>query len=110
MSAPALLTEAEAAEQLRLSERTLRGLRSAGKIRYVRQSPRKIGYTPDDLAEYIAKQTRQDEPPCRSTNPRKAASGTTTSSSKVVGITARRDAHRNATQSGSRQKPDERRL
>ena len=44
----ALLTEQEAAEKIGLSARTLRALRSAGKIRYVRPSPRKVYYKPED--------------------------------------------------------------
>jgi len=52
MTAPALITEAEAAAMIGLSPRTLRALRSAGKIRYVRPSPRKVFYKPEDVAEY----------------------------------------------------------
>ena len=104
MTAPLLLTEQEAAEHLHLSPRTLRDLRSKGMIRYIRQSPRKIAYTPDDIAEFIAKHRRQDEPPCPSTNPRKATSGTTTSDSKVIGITARRAAHQSGMRNGTKPK------
>ena len=51
----ALLTEQEAAAMLHVSPRTLRDLRSKGMIRYIRLSPRKIAFTPDDIAEYIDK-------------------------------------------------------
>lgn len=37
-------------------------------IRYIRQSPRKIAYTPDDIAEYIEKHRCQDEPLCPKVN------------------------------------------
>lgn len=82
----ALLTEQEAAEKIGLSARTLRALRSAGKIRYVRPSPRKVYYKPEDVAEYIERATCQDEPACPSINPRKATASNTTSSGKGSGI------------------------
>ncbi|WP_371432913.1 helix-turn-helix domain-containing protein [Novosphingobium sp.] len=82
-----LLTEEQAAKSLGMSARTLRGIRSKGMIRYIRPSPRKVFYAPEDLDDYLAKQTMQDQPPCRSTSRRKASTGTTTSSSKVSGIT-----------------------
>jgi excisionase family DNA binding protein len=86
MTAQDFLTEAEAAERLRVSQRTLRALRSKGMIRYVRPSPRKVFYKPEDVAEYLERATCQDNPPCPSTNRKKAASGTTTSGSKGSGI------------------------
>jgi hypothetical protein len=79
MSAPILLTEAEAARLIHVSPRTLRALRSRGEIRYVRPSPRKVFYTAEDCAEFIASRTRQDDPVCPSTSPRKARASTTTS-------------------------------
>ena len=82
----ALLTENEAAEQIGVAPRTLRALRSAGKIRYVRPSPRKIYYKPEDVAEYIERVTCQDNPPCPSTNPRKARPSSSITGGKVIGI------------------------
>ena len=99
---PTLLTEAEAATALHVSPRTLRALRGDGKIRYVRISPRVVAYTTADIEEYIERQTKQDAPKCPSTNPRKAGSGTSISDSKVIGITALRDARRSGTPNGSR--------
>lgn len=83
-----LLPEAEAAEALGVSQRTLRNLRKAGIIHYVRPSPRKVYYTPEDVAEYIDRQRRMECPPCPSTSPRKARTGTMTSKSEGNGIMA----------------------
>jgi excisionase family DNA binding protein len=59
----ALLTETEAAERLRLAPRTLRELRSKGKITFVRLTPRNIAYRAEDVEEYVALcLQRQDEP------------------------------------------------
>lgn len=52
MTAPALLTEAEAAKALHLCPRTLRKERKAGRLRYVKVG-RAIRYSPDDLAAFI---------------------------------------------------------
>ncbi|MFN3424850.1 MAG: helix-turn-helix domain-containing protein [Novosphingobium meiothermophilum] len=82
-----LLTEDEAAQSLDISPRTLREIRRRGMIRYIRPSPRKVRYTPEDIDEYLTRQTKQDEPTCRSTNRRKVRTGTTTSSSTVSAIT-----------------------
>lgn len=98
----ALLTEAEAAAIIRVSERTLRSIRAKGMIRYVRPSPRKVFYTPEDCAEYLEKHSGRDTPPCPSTNPRKAASGTSTSNGEVVAITAALAARRNGTRNATR--------
>ena len=73
----ALLSEDEAAQRLLLSPRTLRDLRAKGMIRYIRTSPRKIAYTPDDIAEFIAKHRCQDEPLCTKPNRTRRASGRT---------------------------------
>ena len=81
-----LHTEPEAAALLHISPRTLRALRSEGKIRYVRLTPRRIGYTPQQIADYIAESSQQDAPPCPSTNPRKAVSGNTISNGRGSGI------------------------
>lgn len=89
MTAPALLTEAEAAARIGVSPRTLRKLRADGKIRYVRPSPRKVYYTEGDCAEYLARQSCQDQPPCQSTDRPKARASTMISSSRGKGIMAR---------------------
>jgi len=57
-----LLTEREAAERLRVCERTLRGLRKRGLIRYVAITKRKIMYRPEDCAEYVESRLRQESP------------------------------------------------
>lgn len=60
---PVLLTEAEAAEHLRIGCRTLRDLRNKGKIKFVRVTARNIAYRPEHLEEYVALCVqRQDEP------------------------------------------------
>ena len=66
MTAPALLTEAEAAEALRISPRTLREIRRRGGIRYVRSSPRTILYDPEDIAAYVNQAKCQDVAPSAS--------------------------------------------
>ena len=83
---PALLSEQEAAAVLRMSQRTLRSLRDNGKIRYIRTSRRKIHYTPEDIADYIARQARQEDAPCPSIAPRKARASTMTSSGAAPDI------------------------
>lgn len=57
-----LLTEREAAERLRLAPRTLRELRSMGKISYVRLTPRNIAYRPEDCDEYVASCLQRQTP------------------------------------------------
>lgn len=52
------LTEAEAAQQLGLSPRTLADLRRSGKIRFVALSARKIAYRPEDVLAYRDDQAR----------------------------------------------------
>lgn len=58
----ALLTEAEAAERLRLAPRTLRELRSKGKITFVRLTARNIAYRPEDCDEYVALCLQRQQP------------------------------------------------
>jgi hypothetical protein len=86
VTAPELIPEDEAARRLLISPRTLRDLRAKGKIRYVRPSPRVVGYRPEDLTEYLENQARQEEPPCPSISPAKAVGGSTTSNGKASGI------------------------
>ncbi|WP_081611159.1 helix-turn-helix domain-containing protein [Sphingopyxis sp. MC1] len=91
-----LLTIEETATELQISVPTLRRLRAAGKIGYVRLDGRKIRHTPDDIADYIARQhvaaRHQDSPQCPAPSRRKdRRTGTTTSSGAVVGFMARRE-------------------
>ncbi|PKQ00181.1 MAG: hypothetical protein CVT74_04985 [Alphaproteobacteria bacterium HGW-Alphaproteobacteria-13] len=93
---PRLLTIEETAAELKISAATLRRLREAGKIGYVRLDGRKIRHTSDDIADYLAHQhvapRHQDLPLCPAPSPKKVRrTGTTTSSGKVVGFMARRE-------------------
>lgn len=54
MTAPALMTEPEAAEALKVCTRTLRKARQAGNLPFVRIG-RNIRYTHDDLNHFIEK-------------------------------------------------------
>ena len=62
MTAPALLTEAEAAEALRVCPRTLRKARHDGRLSYVLIG-RAVRYTMSDLESFI-EASRQDTRPC----------------------------------------------
>ena len=86
MNAPELISEDEAARRLLISPRTLRDLRAKGKIRYVRPSPRVVGYRPEDLAEYMERQAQQDQPLCPSTNRKRQKASTSTTGGKAAGI------------------------
>lgn len=66
-----LLTEAEAAERLRLCQRTLRNARREGKLRYVLIG-RAVRYTEDDLKNFIDS-LRTVQPACPP-NPKPARS------------------------------------
>lgn len=68
-----LLTEAEAAERLKIGERTLRDLRRRGLIRYVALTARKIMYRPEDCADYVESRVRQNDPPARAGRPRRTS-------------------------------------
>jgi hypothetical protein len=58
----ALLSPAEAADRLHMSERTLRDLKRRGLIRYVALTERKIFYRPEDCDEFVAARVKVDEP------------------------------------------------
>ncbi|WP_412174816.1 helix-turn-helix domain-containing protein [Albidovulum marisflavi] len=73
-----LLTPDEAAAELKISTKTLRRLRDRG-LRYVMLTSGTIRYRADDLAEFVSGKVQE----CRS-EPRPAASGSTTSRSRVV--------------------------
>ncbi|WP_446741054.1 helix-turn-helix domain-containing protein [Sphingomonas sp. ACRSK] len=90
-----LLTSEEAAERIHVSTKTLRQLRRNGHIRYVAVTDRKIRYRPEDCDEYLESRARK-APGCPSTRGRVLRTGTSTSSGKVVGFTARRDARGSA--------------
>lgn len=62
MTAPALLTEAEAAQALSVCTRTLRKARQEGKLSYVLIG-RSVRYTVSDLEAFI-EASRQDAQPC----------------------------------------------
>lgn len=70
MTAPALLTEAQAAEQLQLCTRTLRKARQEGKLSYVLIG-RAVRYTVSDLDSFI-EASRQDAAPCPKSTVRRA--------------------------------------
>jgi hypothetical protein len=74
MTAPALLTETEAAKQLRISARTLRSYRRRGLIRYVAIGVRKIMYRPEDCDEFVESRVTREEP-VRKQPPPKARQG-----------------------------------
>lgn len=71
MSAPALLTEAQAAEALQLCTRTLRKARQEGKLSYVLIG-RAVRYTMSDLDSFI-EASRQDAQPCPKPTVRRAS-------------------------------------
>lgn len=73
MTAPLLLTEEQAAEQLLLHPRTLRKLRQSGQIRYVALAGRKIAYRPEDCQAYVEARLRLETPSLR--QPRSRAVG-----------------------------------
>lgn len=93
MTAPALLTEPEAAEHLRVSSRTLRRLRQAGAIRYVAVTSRSVAYRPEDLQAFIEQrsQTCDQRAPTRRIRPVRQRQG------EVIGFMARRELRKGAT-------------
>ncbi len=93
MTPPALLTEAEAAEALKVCTRTLRRLRQSGSIRYVSVTPRTILYRPEDLHAFIEQRTKicHDHTPTRNVRTNRKRQDQT-----VVSFTARRLERRGA--------------
>ena len=61
MTAPTLLTEAEAAQALRVCSRTLRKARKDGRLAYVLIG-RAVRYTHGDLERFIESLRQQDDP------------------------------------------------
>jgi hypothetical protein len=88
-----LFTRKEAAAKLRIGIRTLDKHVAAGVLRYIsighgRRHIRRM-FAPSDLEEFIANQRQKDSPLCLSENRRTHRSTTTSSSSEVIGFTAR---------------------
>jgi excisionase family DNA binding protein len=92
--ADGLKTPSQAARRLGISIRTLRGLVSAGDLRYVNvgrgKQREKIMFTDNDLNDLIASRTRQKAQQCQSTSPRARRTTTSISSGEVIAFTARR--------------------
>ena len=84
MNRPALLTEPEAAEALRVCTRTLRKARQDGRLTYVLIG-RSVRYTMEDLQSFI-EASRQDAQPCEKPTRRVTARPR----GKIVPFTARR--------------------
>ena len=84
-----------AAERLGVSVKTLQGYVSDGELRYISvgRGAKKVRrkFTDEDIDDFIERRAQRDMP-CRSTGTGTARSTTTTSSSKVIGFTALRDA------------------
>ena len=70
-----LLTENEAAARLRIGERTLRGIRQRGEIRYILIGARKIFYRPEDCEEYLAARVRVEDACHTEPKPKQRARG-----------------------------------
>lgn len=83
-----LLTSIEAAERLRICERTLRKARQRGEIAYIAVSDRRVAYTVEDCDAYIESRRRRDEK-CPSTKTLGRRIGNTTSSTRSGGFMAR---------------------
>lgn len=82
MTARALLTESEAAEQLRVCARTLRQARKEGRLTFVLIG-RCVRYTMEDLETFIAS-SRQDTMPAK-----RATRSTVRRNATIVPFTAR---------------------
>lgn len=87
MMDPLLLTEAEAAERLRVCTRTLRKARHAGLLHYVLIG-RTIRYTLADLESYIER-LRQVQPACRIKEPTRRTSQPSRKAGEIVPFTQR---------------------
>lgn len=90
---PELLTDAEAAERLRISARTLREMRARGEIEYVLVG-RKRFYTLAQLAEFIATNSVREErvQPRRNVSIPRPAQGVTKFSERHRGGSAKKAA------------------
>ena len=84
-----LLTEAEAAERLRICTRTLRKARQDGQLHYVLIG-RAVRYTIEDLDSFVAS-NRKVNPPCPTPahSPASGSSRSRRSSGKIIPFTWR---------------------
>ncbi|WP_413714853.1 helix-turn-helix domain-containing protein [Sphingobium sp. B2D3C] len=89
MTKDLLLTPAQAAARLHISDKTLRRLRQQGHIRYVAITERKIRYRPEDCDAYVASRVRENEQ-CQSTSRKTRRSTSTTSNIVAADFMARR--------------------
>ena len=87
---PDLLTEAEAAERLKVCTRTLRKARKSGQLTFV-QMGRVIRYDESDLAQFIERHRQ-----CPSISAKAPRSGNTRSRSTVFDFEEARAARRSA--------------
>lgn len=84
---PRLFTEAEAAEALRLCERTLRKARQDGRLSYILVG-RAVRYTSDDLEAFIARSRQDNE--CRERQPVHRSNVGRTGTARIVPFSMRR--------------------
>ena len=94
-AARAIITAKAAALALGVDQKALRAMREAGSIRAVIVGASTWRYTEPDLRAYLAGDesravAAQEAKPCPSTNRRSRPTGTTTSSTKVIGFTEAR--------------------
>ena len=87
-----LKTAAQAAAKLGCSIKTLKGHIKAGELKYVALGSGRVRrrrmFTDADLDEFIANQTRKDQPACPSSRTPARHSGASTSNAKVIAFTA----------------------
>src|SRR5262245_31110871 len=93
---PDLLLPSQAAARLRISVKHLRVLVRSGALRYVDVSRpgaklSRMRFIERDLDELIEHRTKRD-PLCPSTNPKTRRTTNMTSTSEIIGFTARRNA------------------
>ena len=87
MNEPLLLTEAEAAQRLRMSARYLRKARHDGRLHYVLLG-RAVRYTIDDLESFVAT-LRKVNTPCPATQPPAKSNGRRRQGADIIDFTAR---------------------
>lgn len=98
----ATITAKAAARVLGLDEKTLRAMAESGVIRSITAGTKTRRYTEAHLRAFLAGERFGEVKPCRSTSQRRAASGTTTSSTRVVDITVRLEQQRAAARKKSK--------
>ncbi len=105
-AASAIVTAQVAAKLIGLDVKTLREMADAGVIRTVVVGVSTRYYTEADIRAWLSgERFGEVKRECPSTNPPKAASGTTTSSTKVIGFTEARAKRRGQKPSASRPPP-----